>query len=132
MKSKKKSKLYFGDFDTESDLEKEVDGEIEEIEKKADLYFNDLYTVIPESHDFTLGIFPDDQQLSSKGVFLWNSIKLIPTSLRDKDYKVLKVKIDSSKIKNNLKPHGNGIYTLSFIPNTASFEEVDNISFFSE
>ena len=127
-----KSKLYFGDIGAESDLEKEIEGEVEEIKKEADLYFHNLFTVMPISHDHTLGIFPDDQQLSEKGVFLWNSIKTIPTSLRNEDYKVVRVMLDVDKIKRNLKPQGAGVYTLPYIPNTASFKEVDNTSFFSE
>ena len=127
-----KSNLNFGDLNTESDFEKEIEGDIEEIEKEADLYFNYLYLPVLESQDSSLGVFPDDQKISRKGVLLWNSVKTIPMFFKLPDYKILKVKIDSDKIKGKLKAHGGGVYSLSFIPNTIPMEETDNQSFFSE
>jgi len=127
-----KSNLNFGDLNTESDFEKEIEGDIEEIEKEADLYFNYLYLPVLESQDSSLGVFPDDQKISRKGVLLWNSVKTIPMFFKSPDYKILKVKIDSDKIKGRLKVHGGGAYSLPFIPNTIPMEKTDNQSFFSE
>ena len=117
-------------FDSQSDLEKEIDGELveEEIKKEADLYNQALFTIIPSSHDFSLGIFPHDQQLTSSSVLLWDTVKGIPLSLTDNlDNKVIKVTLTSSIIRNNLKSLGGGIYSLKLIPNTLFMEEVSSL-----
>jgi len=128
----KKNKLS---FDQTSDLEKKIEGEVKEdptLEKEADLYYNTLFTIVPKPHDVSLGIFPDDQQLSTKRVLLWNSLKQVPTFLIDDDYKVLKVKLTPSIIRNSLRNIGGGIYALEFIPNTLFMEEESNVSFKEE
>jgi hypothetical protein len=133
------NKLKFGDFDSESDLTKKIDGEIQEVTednklvtKQADLYKNELYTIVPKGYDFTLGIYPDDQQLSHSSVILWNNIKTIPTSAIGDDYKVLKVKMNDVIIKNQLKPLGSGIYSLKHISPEVMMEEVDQITYNNE
>ncbi len=128
----KKNKLNFGNFDTESDFDKEIEGEVEEIKKEADLYFNYLYFPVINSKDISLGIFPEDQQITRKHIILWNSIKTIPMSFKSPDYKILRVKITPEQIQERLKNHGAGIYSLPFIPNTVPVEETDNRSFYSE
>ncbi|MFA5398678.1 MAG: hypothetical protein WC346_21870 [Methanogenium sp.] len=126
----KKNKLS---FDQTSDLEKEVEGEVREdtsLEKEADLYYKTLFTAVPNTHDISLGIYPEDQQLSSRKVLLWNSLKQVPPFLED--YKILKVKLSHKIIAFSLKNIGGGIYTLEFIPNTLPMEEQDFIAFREE
>lgn len=129
-----KSKLNFNNLDTMSDFDKDIDGEVEEIEieKESELYFDSLFIPVLTSHDSSLGIFPDDQKISRKGVFLWNSIKTIPMLFKSKDYKILKVDIASGNFRENLKPLGSGVYSLSYIPNTVPLTKSDNQSFYSE
>ena len=113
-------------FDSHSDLEKEIEGELveEEIKKESDLYHQILYTVIPFSHDFSLGIFPHDQQLSTTAVLLWDTLKSIPLSLIDnEDNKVIKVVVNSKVIRNELRSLGGGVYSMKLIPNTLFMEE---------
>ena len=117
-------------FDSQSDLEKKIDGELveEEITKEADLYHRTLFTLIPFSHDFSLGIFPQDQQLTTSFVLLWDTVKLIPLSLIDNsDNKIIKVTLNSSTIRDSLKSLGSGVYSLKLIPNTLPMEEVSSI-----
>lgn len=127
--------LKTGDKELTSDIDKEVPGEVDivkekELKKESDLYKRELFTIIPSTHDPSLGIFPHDQQLSNSFVLLWNSIKTIPPLLIDSGYKVLKLKIESnSLIRNDLKSLGSGVYSLKYIPNTIPWEEVDKISF---
>jgi len=132
----KKNKLEFSDFDSHSDLEKKIEGEIEEVNvedevcsKTADLYKSTLYTAVPASHDHTLGIFPDDQQLSHSIVLLWTSHKTIPPSVIDNGYKVLTIDIPKDVVKNHLTSLGGGVYGLNYVPNTFSISETDNISY---
>jgi hypothetical protein len=129
-----KKKLKFSDIDSKSDLEKKIKGEVteENLDKEADLYYKTLYTVIPKSHDQSLGIFPGDQQLTYSSVLLWDTIKGIPTVTVDSDYKVIKITINNSIVKDNLKSLGGGVYTLKHIPNNLHMEEVDNISYKGE
>ncbi len=127
--------LKFSDIDIHSDIDKKVEGEVDivkedSIEKKADLYQRELFTIIPEDHDPSLGIFPGDQQLSNRYVLLWNSIKTITPSIIDKGYKILKIKIASeSIITNELRNLGGGVYALKYISNTLPFEEVKSINY---
>lgn len=129
-----KKKLKFSDIDSKSDLEKKIDGELmeEDIKKEADLYDQILYTIVPKTHDQSLGIFPKDQGLSHFSVILWNTKKGIPSSITDSDYKVLEVKVNNDIIRNNLKNVGGGAYTLKHVPNTLPMQEVDPISFRGE
>jgi hypothetical protein len=98
-------------------------------QKQSDLYLNELYVIIPKTHDEKLGIFPKDQQVSNKHVVLWNNVKSIPTSLLDNNYKVLKVIISSDTIENTLTNLGGGVYALPHIPNNIHMEEVSPISY---
>jgi len=129
-----KKKLKFSDIDSQSDLEKEIDGELIEdtVKKEADLYHKTLYTVIPKTHDHSLGIFPNDQGLTNAGVLAWDTIKGIPTSLLDIEYKVIKVTLNDTIIRDNLRPVGGSTYILKHIPNTLPMEEANNISFNGE
>jgi hypothetical protein len=129
-----KKKLKFSDIDSLSDLSKKIEGEVtdDEIKKEADLYHQELYTVIPKSHEQSLGIFPDYQQLSHSSILLWDTIKGIPTSVADSDYKVLKVTINSKIVRESLKSLNGGVYTLKHIPNSLPMEEVDSISYKGE
>jgi len=130
-----KKELKFSEMDLHSDLTKKIDGELEEngdMVKEADLYHKTLFTVVPKSHDHSLGIFPDDQQLSHSSVLLWDTVKGIPPAAIDVDYKVLKITINFSIIRDSLKTIGGGVYSLRHIPNTLPIEEVDSISYKGE
>ena len=127
----KKNKLS---FDQTSDLEKQIEGDIveEKLEKEADLYYSTLFMPIPITHDFSLGVFPDDQQLSTRHVLLWNSVKSIPTSISDNNYKIIKVVIPHKAIVNQMKSVSGGVYALSLIPNMWKMQEVNSVSFREE
>ena len=122
-------------MDSTSDLDKQMEGELdsppkEELHKEADLYDRKLYTAIPINHDFTLGIFPKDQQLSDKYVLLWSTVRTIPTSIVDNNYKVIEIRVPSNEfIRQNLKTLPGGAYAVEYIPNTFQMKEVDPISF---
>jgi hypothetical protein len=126
-----RTNLKFSDIDSNSELKKQIDGELEEdkLSKEADLYNQILYTVVPTPHDISLGIFPDDQDISHSSVILWNNVRLIPTSIVDSDYKVVKVKLTQSDILNKLKNIGNGMYSLKSISNEMPLEESDSFEF---
>lgn len=108
-------------MESQSDMEKQIDGEIIKdkeipIEKEADLYNQELYTIVPANFDTMLDIFPSGQDVSHSSVLLWSSIKTIPPSVLEAGYKILKIRISDTVWRNFLKNLGQGVYSLKVIP----------------
>lgn len=121
-------KFKFSDINFESDLEKEIEFEVEEdkhFKKESDLYDYLLYTVVSREHNINLGIFPSDQNLASTSVLLWNNIFTIPTFLKNSDYKVVQIRLTPSIIREYLRNLGGGVYAIKYVPNTLSMSEVN-------
>lgn len=115
--------------DSTSALDKDVEGEIDIVEKddlvkKADFYNKILFTVVPENHDPKLGIFPQDQNLATSSVIVWADAITIPPSYLDKEYVIYKFKIPSdSFVRNFLKNVGGGMYAVKYLSNDITFKK---------
>uniref|UniRef100_A0A7C3SMP1 Uncharacterized protein n=1 Tax=Dictyoglomus turgidum TaxID=513050 RepID=A0A7C3SMP1_9BACT len=94
------------------------------MKRTADLYNEDLYTIVRKDLDVRMGIFPEDQDLSPTHVILWNSIMSIPFSLVNKDNKILQVRVSFKDVRKNLINLGGGAYGLEYIPNFCILKEV--------
>lgn len=120
--------LKFSDKETTSELDKKVDGELDivekELKKEADFYDKTLFTLSPEGHDPSLGIFPQDQTLAPNHVLIWADWKTIPPSYLDKEYVIYQFKIPSeSFVKQHLRNLGGGVYAVKYLSNDIKFEK---------
>jgi hypothetical protein len=95
----------------------------------ADLYFNELYTVIPKEHDPKMGTFPDDQGFSKKYVFAWSSIRdLIHFS--DSKWRKIRFELPEHGKQELLTPLVGGAYALSHINNNWRVTEEKGIALY--
>jgi len=93
------------------------------LHKKADLYHNKLFTVVPLNVDVKLGVFPDDQGFSKKAIILWDSAKDLLRFPEDK-YKTLEVKIPDDIKRHTLRKLVGSAYTLPYLSNQWEIREI--------
>jgi hypothetical protein len=80
--------------------------------KLSNLFFDEVYTVVPKDHDLNLGVFPEDQKFSNKYVFLWDTWDDLKPF---KNMKKILVKLPRN-VRHKLLTHlGGNSYALRFI-----------------
>jgi hypothetical protein len=95
----------------------------------ADLYFNELFTVVPKKHDMKLGVLPDDQGFSKKYVFAWSSVRDL-IHFKDDRWKKISFKLPKHGKQDLLTPLVGGAYALSSINSQWHLEEKKGISLY--